>query len=141
MIFVILKKRYDFLLPIATESTDSPDYSVAVVRGDSGITSLSDLKGKRSCHSGFGHTSSWMVPVGALIKDELIDPENCNRAQEVAKYFSGSCVPGAADARINSNGSGVENLCSQCIGDTNGNHVCELSPAERFSGEEGAFRY
>ena len=114
---------------------------MAVVRAESGITSLADLKGKRSCHTGFGHTSGWIVPVGSLVEESIIDPDNCNRAQEVAQFFAGSCVPGAADARINSNGSGVESLCSQCIGDNNGSHLCEMSAAERFSGEEGAFRY
>ncbi|CAG2172387.1 unnamed protein product, partial [Oppiella nova] len=58
----------------------------------------------------------------------------------MAAFFTGSCVPGAADARVNSNGSGVDSLCSQCIGDDNGSHVCDMSAAERFSGEEGAFR-
>ena len=111
-----------------------------MVRADSGLTSLADLKAKRSCHTGFGQTSGWMVPVGSLVEGRIIDTENCNRAQEVAKFFTGSCVPGAADARINSNGSGVESLCSQCIGDNNGSHLCEMSAAERFSGEEGAFR-
>ncbi len=132
--------RYEFLLPIATEVTDNPEYSVAVVRSDSVVTSMAELKGQRSCHTGFGQTAGWIVPVGALVQDGVVPHENCNRAQEVAQFFSASCVPGAADARINSNGTGVENLCSQCIGDDKGNHACEISAAERFNGEEGAFR-
>jgi len=101
---------------------------------------MTDLRGKRSCHTGFGQTSGWIVPVGALVQDGAVPNDNCNRAQQVAQFFSSSCVPGAADARINSNGTGVQNLCSACIGDDNGNHLCEISSAERFSGEEGAFR-
>ncbi|XP_054160591.1 transferrin-like [Oppia nitens] len=132
--------RYDYLLPIATEITNSPQYSVAVVRADSLMTSLADLKGKRSCHTGFGQTSGWVVPVGALIDSQVIDNHNCNRAESMARLFSGSCVPGAADARINTNGTGVDSLCSQCIGDDNSSHICEMSSAERFSGEDGAFR-
>ncbi|CAG2119792.1 unnamed protein product, partial [Medioppia subpectinata] len=84
--------------------------------------------------------TGWVVPVGALIQDSVISTQNCNRAEEMSQFFMGSCVPGAADARINSNGSGVDSLCSQCIGDQNGSHICEISGAERYSGEEGAFR-
>ncbi|OTF78347.1 hypothetical protein BLA29_009265, partial [Euroglyphus maynei] len=51
-----------------------------------------------------------------------------------------SCVPGAADARINPNGTGVQQLCSQCIGDDRGHHHCDLNFGERYSGEEGAIR-
>jgi len=49
-------------------------------------------------------------------------------------------VPGAADARINPNGTGVEQLCGQCVGDERGRHVCDLQSGERYSGEEGALR-
>lgn len=129
--------------PIAAEKNNQSEaqyYAVAVVRENSEVTDLKQLKNLRSCHTGFGRTSGWIVPVGALVEANLIPTEECNRALEVANFFSGSCVPGAADARINTNGSGVETLCAQCVGDNNGQHVCERSLAERYNGYKGALR-
>lgn len=122
------------------EHSDQPRYAVAVVKSNSDLSMFGQLRGKRSCHSGFGDLSSWVVPIGALIRDQVVEANNCNRAHVVTDYFSGSCVPGAADARINPNGTGVEQLCSQCVGDDRGNHVCDKNFGERYSGEEGAVR-
>lgn len=122
------------------EKSDHARYSVAVVKSNSDLSNFGQLRGKRSCHSGFGQLSSWTVPIGALIRDKVVEASSCNRAQVVVDYFHGSCVPGAADARINPNGTGVEQLCSQCIGDERGQHVCDLNFGERYSGEDGAMR-
>lgn len=132
--------RYQSLQALAKEVSNEPQYSVAVVRSNSDLSMLSHMKDKRSCHSGFGHLASWTIPIGFLIRDELVEPTSCNRAQVIVDYFSGSCVPGAADARINPNGTGVQQLCSQCIGDDRGHHHCDLNFGERYSGEDGAIR-
>jgi len=132
--------RYQSLQALATERSSKPKYGVAVVKSNSDLTMFGQLKGKRSCHTGFGDLAGWLVPIGALIQDQVVDTDKCNRAQVVVDYFSGSCVPGAADARINPNGTGVEQLCQQCVGDDRGRHVCDLQSGERYSGEEGALR-
>ncbi|KAH9415000.1 Mfi2p [Dermatophagoides pteronyssinus] len=132
--------RYQSLQALAKIESNDPQYSVAVVRSNSDLSMLSQMKHKRSCHSGFGHLASWTIPIGSLIRDELVEPTSCNRAQIIVDYFSASCVPGAADARINPNGTGVKQLCSQCIGDERGHHHCDLDFGERFSGEDGAIR-
>jgi hypothetical protein len=117
---------------MATEITDYPEYYLAAVRSESVITSMAELKGQRSWHTGFGQMPGWIVPVGALVQDGVILNQNCNRAQEVVQFSSFSCVPGAAKATINSNGTGVENLCSQCISGKNRNYHCEISATARF---------
>lgn len=132
--------RYQSLQPLAVEQSNKPKYGVAVVRSSSDLTMFGQLRGKRSCHTGFGDLSGWLVPIGALIQDQIVDPAGCNRAHVILDYFSGSCVPGAADARINPNGTGVEQLCQQCVGDDQGRHICDLQSGERYSGEEGALR-
>lgn len=126
---------------MARERSDSPQYGVAVVKSNSDLSMFGQLRGRRSCHTGFGHLSGWIVPIGALIQDQIVEANTCNRAQVVVDYFSqGSCAPGSADARINPNGTGVEHLCSQCVGDEQGQHICDLNGGERFSGEAGALR-
>ncbi|UXI16294.1 RING finger protein unkempt [Sarcoptes scabiei] len=135
-----LASKYHSLDAVAIEETNDPIYSVAVVRSNSDLTMLSDLRGKRSCHTGFGHLASWTIPIGYLLKDQIVEPSSCRRAEVIVDYFGGSCVPGAADARINPNGTGVEKLCSQCIGDELGEHSCDLNFGERYRGEDGALR-
>jgi hypothetical protein len=49
---------------------DTPNYySVAVVRAAdcAADTTLESLRGKRSCHTGYGRTAGWTLPVGFLI--------------------------------------------------------------------------
>jgi len=116
------------------------DYSVAVVRADSGIKFLYQLNGRRSCHASFGNTASWLAPLGVLTERSLLDPLSCNKADQMAEYFGGSCVPGAADLRVNHYRSGSEKLCAVCRGDSQNLHQCERSPSERYYDQAGTLR-
>jgi hypothetical protein len=116
------------------------DYSVAVVRADSGIKFLYQLGGRRSCHASFGDTASWLSPLSVLTERSLLDQQSCNKADQMAEYFGGSCVPGAADLRVNHYRSGSDKLCAICRGDSLGIHQCERSGSERYHGQAGALR-
>lgn len=114
----------------ATEYSERP--AVAVVRKSSGINKLEDLRGKKSCHSGYqGDFSGWSAPVHALKSKGLI-----TSADDVADFFSASCAPGAP----------VEsNLCKQCVGNAAANDdrvrsatKCKPNEAETFRGGKGA---
>lgn len=118
--------------PGSTKLNERP--AVVVVKKGSSITGLADLRGKRSCHSGYkGDFAGWQAPVHALKKANLINSED-----EVADFFDGSCAPGAQPG---------SKLCKQCVGNIASNDdkvteatKCKPTAAEAFKGGEGAIK-
>lgn len=122
------------LIPIVSEvygTLNGSYYAVAVVRSNTEIRSMEDLKGKKSCHTGFKRTAGWIVPAGTLKKKKLIEEDGCSLPNGVANFFSASCVPGI---------TGIASLCKLCKGDGKGASVCEASANELYYGYSGAFR-
>lgn len=137
------------LMPIVSERyglLEASYFAVAVVRTDSGINSLSDLRGKKSCHTGIGRTAGWKIPVVTLIQAGLLKAGDCDYATQVGNFFSSSCVPGAKEAKYDPQGTNPSSLCDLCIGNNvNGapgpvEGKCSRRPIEAFSGYTGAFR-
>ncbi|GFY45775.1 transferrin [Trichonephila inaurata madagascariensis] len=136
--------RYYGLQPIASElynGSDATYYAVAVMRSVSDVLTLSQLRGLRSCHTGMGRTAGWVMPVGVLLSEGLLQETNCNHAEAMADFFfAGSCVPGANDSKTNPGRVRSDDLCRHCIGDDLGMHKCARDSRERYSGYAGAFR-
>lgn len=106
--------------------------AVAVVKKSSSINALADLRGKRSCHSGYkDNFAGWTAPIHALKEKGLIASE-----EEAASFFAGSCAPGAPRN---------SKLCQQCVGSLAAGDdrvrdatKCLPTAAEAFRGGAGA---
>ncbi|XP_036705466.1 melanotransferrin isoform X1 [Balaenoptera musculus] len=140
-------KRYG-LVPAAGEHYAPEDrsnsyFAVAVVKRNSSYAfTLDELRGKRSCHPGFGSPAGWDIPVGALVQRGFIRPRDCDvltaqpcpSAPAVSEFFSASCVP------VNNPEHYPSSLCTLCVGDEQGRNKCVGNSQERYYGYSGAFR-
>uniref|UniRef100_A0A7N5P090 Ovotransferrin-like n=1 Tax=Ailuropoda melanoleuca TaxID=9646 RepID=A0A7N5P090_AILME len=84
-------------------------YAVAVVKKGK-VSSLSDLRGKKSCHTGFGKSAGWNGPIGILLLKRLIEWAGAEiepLEKAVARFFSAACVPGVKNE---------PDLCRLCKG-------------------------
>uniref|UniRef100_A0A8C6XNY9 Lactotransferrin n=1 Tax=Naja naja TaxID=35670 RepID=A0A8C6XNY9_NAJNA len=87
--------------------TTTSYHAIAVVKKGT-ISSLEDLKGKRSCHTGFKRSAGWLIPVGTLVSKNLLNwsgTESGPVESAVQAFFSSGCVPGL---------KGFPRLCSAC---------------------------
>uniref|UniRef100_G3U579 Melanotransferrin n=1 Tax=Loxodonta africana TaxID=9785 RepID=G3U579_LOXAF len=110
-----------------TEDRSNSYFVVAVVKRNSSYAfTMDELRGKRSCHPGFGIPAGWEVPVGALIL-------KVNRST-VSEFFSASCLP------VNNPKNYPSSLCELCVGDEQGRNKCVGNSQERYYGYSGAFR-
>nr|XP_015300315.1 PREDICTED: melanotransferrin [Macaca fascicularis] len=119
----------------ASEDSSNSYFVVAVVRRDSSHAfTLDELRGKRSCHAGFGSPAGWDIPVGALIRRGFIRPKDCDVLTAVSEFFNASCVP------VNNPKNYPSSLCALCVGDEQGRNKCVGNSQERYYGNSGAFR-
>ncbi|XP_030894470.1 melanotransferrin isoform X4 [Leptonychotes weddellii] len=117
------------------EDNSNAYFVVAVVKRNSSYAfTLDELRGKRSCHSGFRSPAGWDVPVGALVQRGFIRPKDCDVLTAVSEFFSASCVP------VNNAKNYPSSLCALCVGDEQGRNKCVGNSQERFYGYSGAFR-
>nr|CAD7601932.1 unnamed protein product [Timema genevievae] len=120
-------------------------YAVAVVKKSSSYQSISDLRGAKSCHTGYGRTAGWNVPLYTLISKNLIEKNICPYTKAVSDFFSGgSCVPGVLAPANNPGNNNPTKLCNLCAGnidegDRQKSH-CAANSEEAYFSYTGAFR-
>lgn len=106
------------------EKTESYRYEgVAVVR-KAKIKTVSDLRGSKSCHTGYGRTAGWNIPFSHLLEKGQIQLK-CDQKSSVVEhdlhaassYFGLACIPGKwvpdkdTDAKLKKS---YNNLCTMC---------------------------
>ncbi|XP_054623570.1 serotransferrin-like [Dunckerocampus dactyliophorus] len=119
-------KLYPIIAENYGQTSESCYYAVAVVKKSSTF-GIRDLEGKRSCHTGFGKSAGWNIPIGTLVSMGILKwsgIEDKPIEEAVASFFSKSCAPGAEYAP----------LCKGCKGD------CSRSHKEPFYDYSGAFQ-
>nr|CAD7416752.1 unnamed protein product [Timema poppensis] len=120
-------------------------YAVAVVKKSSSYQSISDLRGAKSCHTGYGRTAGWNVPLYTLLIKNLIEKNICPYTKAVSDFFSGgSCVPGVLAPANNPGNNNPTKLCDLCAGnvdegDRQKSH-CAANSEEAYYSYTGAFR-
>lgn len=65
----------------ANDSSNAYYAVVLVKRNLSNAFTISDLRGKKSCHTGLGRNAGWNIPIGVLIKRGIIKNRDCNIPQ------------------------------------------------------------
>lgn len=97
---------------------------ILLVKKNSGINSLSDLKGKKSCHTGYGRNVGYKIPITKLKKhgvfkvdeNESLSPVE-RELKALSGMFSQSCLVGnysdnaEVDAKLKKS---YPNLCALC---------------------------
>uniref|UniRef100_A0A182TBM8 Transferrin n=1 Tax=Anopheles maculatus TaxID=74869 RepID=A0A182TBM8_9DIPT len=118
---------------------------IMLVRASDNFQSLADLRGKRSCHTGFGRNVGYKIPVtrlqrAGLLKLPVGDGSMSPVERELAglsDLFSASCLPGSysSDAGVDRLLKGrYANLCERC------DQPQRCAKDDRFAGYEGAIR-
>eukprot|EP00123_Amoebidium_parasiticum_P017775 comp23985_c1_seq2/m.42595 comp23985_c1_seq2/g.42595 ORF comp23985_c1_seq2/g.42595 comp23985_c1_seq2/m.42595 type:complete len:758 (-) comp23985_c1_seq2:117-2390(-) len=115
--------QLEFVLAETLGSGRSYYNAVSYVRKDSGITSVDQLKGKKSCHTGFAKSAGMYVPIGHMIRTGKVEVKG-NLKETVRSHFSaGQCA--------------IPELCSACQANkTDG--TC--TTADQYSNYGGALR-
>ncbi|KAI1303148.1 Melanotransferrin [Halotydeus destructor] len=131
------------LMPIVSEQynlRDNSYYVVAVAKQSDKDTDLLNLKGKRSCHTGYGQAAGWVIPMSFLLSNERMrDYGACHTALSASQFFDKSCAPGSLSRSFVTAGSWDNgNLCGLCHGSSF--RYCARDVSEPFYGSTGALR-
>lgn len=101
------------------------EFCESVENGGPNDTSLANLRGVNSCHTGYRKNAGWRMPVGLMISQRIMavrddEPGVENDAESVAAFFNSSCAPRVANNgpknTPDGNGELWTPLCERCKG-------------------------
>lgn len=117
---------------------------IILVRKNSNIHSLADLKGKKSCHTGYGRNVGFKIPITKLKKngvfsvpkDTTLSPAE-KELKALSSFFSKACIVGKWSPNQEVNQiwkKRYSNLCEMC------EHPDVCDYPDKFSGYDGSIR-
>ena len=99
-----IKDKFIVIADIRSKELEKAEYKyegIIIARKSAGIKSLADLKGKRSCHTGYGRAVGYKVPILKLKKHGLFkNDEDANLSpterelKAFSEFFLKSCLVG-----------------------------------------------
>ncbi|PAA68741.1 hypothetical protein BOX15_Mlig014692g1 [Macrostomum lignano] len=132
-------KRFGLVPFVAEFYGDSTNYyAVAIVRQNDKQILVSNLLHKRTCHSGIGKATGWVVPLNLVLDTRQITVLHCRLIHAFSELVSRSCIPGIMDSDYNPTGYNPINLCENCR--SGGADKCQRNDRELYYGDDGAFR-
>lgn len=143
-------ENQDFVVFVEQRTTEEPTApfryeGIMLVRAADGFSSLADLRGKKSCHTGFGRNVGYKIPVARLQRAGLLKLPVADGAlstverelSALSELFSASCLPGTysphadIDALLKHR---YANLCERC------DAPAQCGKQDKYAGYEGAIR-
>ncbi|VDD79513.1 unnamed protein product [Mesocestoides corti] len=128
------------LVPIVNENYGIGPYyyAVAVVRKINPDILISNWKFRRTCQSGVGRATGWIIPLNLILETAQIRVFGKHLIYALSELVSQSCIPGIQNRAFNPTGKIPLNLCELCM--SGGNDRCQRDNRELYFGEDGAFR-
>lgn len=129
-LYLALKKKnedYSVFSDIRTTEENQAEFryeGIILIKKTSGINSLADLKGKKSCHTGYGRNVGFKIPItklknqGVFKVDADINLSPVERElKALSEFFSQSCLVGKYSPNADVNAKlkkSYSNLCALC---------------------------
>ena len=123
-------------------------YAVGVIRTEhcasGAIKMWKDLEGKRSCHTGYGKSAGWAMPVGTLAAKGIMPVVLSNEVGYLAdndiasaeNFFSSSCAPMKDSKHVEHY---ADTMCKNCA--TSGEGFCCRGDKADCPGSDGYYNY
>ncbi|XP_074616634.1 melanotransferrin-like [Acropora palmata] len=132
------------LVPIVSEKYGKYGvkyYAVAVVKRSNTELKLNSLRGKKSCHTAARRTAGWRVPIGYMLRKEIMPAVDCgndnNDFLSVAAFFNESCVPGVQ--KYIKEPKFISQLCALCQG-INSTQCSTSTSTNMYASYHGSFK-
>lgn len=123
------KKNEDYIVfsDIRTQEEVQAEFryeGIILIKKNSDINSLSDLRGKKSCHTGYGRNVGYKIPITKLKNHGIFKVDSNTNLSPVerelkalSELFSQSCLVGKYSDNIETNEKlkkSYQNLCALC---------------------------
>ncbi|XP_074605173.1 transferrin-like [Brevipalpus obovatus] len=128
------------LEPFLMEEYDKRRYrygAAVLIPKNSDIARVSDLRGKTSCHTGYGRNAGFYMPLGNLINQKVMQRDCRGLLHTTENFFHRSCLPGrwSKDPMVDMMLKRKHpKLCSLC------KNPSTCSATDEYAGYEGAIK-